>query len=50
MLSTRADNPTMSLRRMNSCRKSVQVWPVRVRKLMAVLSVAKGICIGLRHA
>ena len=35
--STRADTPRTSERRMNSCLIGVQVWPVRVRKLMAVI-------------
>ena len=35
--STRADTPSTSERRMNSCLSWVQVWPVRVRKLIVVI-------------
>lgn len=35
--STRADTPSTSDRRMNSCLIGLQVWPVRVRKLIAVI-------------
>ena len=34
---TRADTPRTPERAMNSCLIGVQVWPVRVRKLMAVI-------------
>lgn len=39
--STRALRPRTSLRRMNSWRRGVQVWPVRVRKAIAAVHSAE---------